>query len=302
MKNRTNIRLVEEYREWLMTLNYSESKYSDYPMQIRRMFEYMEQREVIRLDQITKELLTKYRADLSQLVSKKTKNRLSLVHINSHLSALRNFSEFLQLTKAKILPVEHLKNHKIVRVEKQTLTLQEIEHLFELTKGKNKYLLRDRAMLAVFYGLGLRRAEGTHLFVKDIDFVRSYVHVRKGKGNRERIVPMSKGVQNHLKEYIKEARTLFTRGNRVRSCFVSNTGKPLDSQMLYLRLKYLLKKSTLESLKEKQNKIGLHTLRHSIATHLMENGMDFEQISNFLGHKSIDSTQIYTHIQDETFD
>lgn len=300
MKQRTNIKLVEEYNEWLKTINYSKSKQVDYPSRVRRMFEYLEERNINRLDQIRKEHLTDYKIYIEQMTSPLTGRNFSQKYINTHLGAVRNFNKFIGLTKSKMLPIEHLRNNKIQQSEKEVLSQEEIEHLFKLTEGKNKYRLRQRAMLAVYYGLGLRRSEGESLYVKDIDFTRSYVHVRKGKGNKERIVPMSNGVKNHLKEYVKESRPLFTRGKYVRSFFVSNTGNPLDAQTLFSSLKDLLEQSTLKSIKEKTHKIGLHSLRHSIATHLMENGMDFESISYFLGHSSLESTQIYTHIDERT--
>lgn len=299
MKNRRNRKLVKEYKGWLNALNYSLSKQNDYTVMVTKMFTYMEQKAITRLDSITKNDLTQYKEHLQQTKSSYTGNPYSQKYINTHLGAIRNFVNFLkQQHPNKSIPVEHLKNERLERKEKEILSRKEIEHLFELTKGKNKYLLRDRAMLSVFYGLGLRRSEGTQLYVKDIDFVRNYVHVRHGKGNKERIVPMSNGVQSHLKEYLKEARPMFTRGGYVRSFFVSNNGTALDGQVLHANLKSLIKRSTLQNLKEKYKAIGLHSLRHSIATHLMDNGMDFENISLFLGHSSSDSTQIYTHLKE----
>jgi integrase/recombinase XerD len=297
MENKLYNKLINEYEEYLVTLGYSSSIHTDNPVLVKRMFEFVERNGLNRIDQITKDAITDYKVHIDNLVSEKTKRKLTPVHINSHYSALRSFSEFLQLTKSKILPIEHLVNHKIERTVKQILTLEEIEILFKLTEGKNKYRLRDRAMLALYYGCGLRRNEGICLRVKDLDFTRGYIHVTQGKGNKERFVPMSNTVKKHLKEYITEGRPMFTKGRYARSLFLTKNGSPLDSQSLYLRLKSLQKQSGVKSLKEKQ--IGLHTLRHSIATHLMENGMDFESISNFLGHSSLDSTQIYTHINEK---
>jgi len=153
---------------------------------------------------------------------------------------------------------------------------------------------RDRAMLAVFYGCGLRRNEGYHLDISDINFDRQMLHVRKGKGYKERYVPFNKANQKYLQEYIYDHRSNLTLDKREEAFFISYKYKRMKGQSLLLRLKVLQSQTNNPELIDKE--ITLHTLRHSIATHLLQAGMKLENISRFLGHSSLESTQIYTHL------
>jgi len=148
-------------------------------------------------------------------------------------------------------------------------------------------------MLAVFYGCGLRRNEGVQLDISDINFDRSMLHVRKGKNYKERLVPISKASLKHLQEYIYDYRPQLSQ-SKIEAVFLSQRGFRISGQSLLLRLKSLQLLSGNLDLQSKE--IGLHTLRHSIATHLLSAGMKMESISRFLGHSSLESTQIYTHL------
>jgi integrase/recombinase XerD len=149
-----------------------------------------------------------------------------------------------------------------------------------------------------FYGCGIRRSEGVHLDVGDINFDRSLLHVRKGKNNRERFVPISKANRKYLQDYVYDHRPELIRGSKVEALFVSYQHiRRMQGQSLAIRLKVLQYQSEDTELMEKE--IGLHTLRHSIATHLLQAGMKLESISKFLGHSSLESTQIYTHLSGE---
>jgi integrase/recombinase XerD len=189
------------------------------------------------------------------------------------------------------------------------LTQEEIRLLFETTyqpyesrkhdKGAQFYETmqkRDRAMLAVFYGCGLRRNEGYHLDTGDIQFHSSLLHVRKGKGYRERFVPVTKQGIKYLEQYLYDARPYFVTGKQ-DALFVTYSGRRLGGQALLVRLKLLIALSGNLELQLKD--VHLHTLRHSIATHLLQNGMTLERIKDFLGHTSLESTQIYTHFLEQ---
>jgi len=159
--------------------------------------------------------------------------------------------------------------------------------------------MRDKAMLSIFYGCGLRRNEGYHLDITDINLDSAVIHVRKGKGYKERLVPVSKGGVQYITQYLYDARPMLIRDNKVDAFFLSHNGKRLGGQMLMLCLQNLARKTDNAELQQKE--IGLHTLRHSIATHLLANGMSLEKIKDFLGHSSLESTQIYTHLINEDY-
>jgi integrase/recombinase XerD len=205
----------------------------------------------------------------------------------------------IQLPALKLSNEEE--NHKTT-----FLTEAEIKLLFEASyqTGERKPNMseemlaaiqsRDRALLAVYYGCGLRRNEGVHLSLSDINFDRSVLHVRKGKNYKERLVPISKASLKYLQEYIYDHRSQLVRSSTIDALFLSQRGTRMQGQSLLVRLKSLQYKTNDLTLLEKE--IGLHTLRHSIATHLLTAGMKLESISRFLGHSSLESTQIYTHL------
>jgi integrase/recombinase XerD len=146
--------------------------------------------------------------------------------------------------------------------------------------------------LCIFYGCGLRRNEVVHLDINDIHFEKSVVHVRKGKGYKERMVPITKQSIEHLQNYLYDARPYFCN-DKNEAFFVTHYGKRLGGTMMLRRLQQLIQLTGNAELMQKD--IHLHTLRHSIATHLLQNGMKLERIKDFLGHSSLESTQIYTH-------
>jgi integrase/recombinase XerD len=120
------------------------------------------------------------------------------------------------------------------------------------------------------------------------------LHVRKGKNYKERLVPISKTALKHLQDYIYDHRLEILQGCKSEALFISMKLKRMDGQTMLIRLKYLQHQTENADLIEKE--IGLHTLRHSIATHLLQAGMPMESIARFLGHGSLESTQIYTHL------
>jgi integrase/recombinase XerD len=160
------------------------------------------------------------------------------------------------------------------------------------------YGLRDRMMLGIYYGCGLRCNEGLQLDVNDILIERGLLYVRKGKNFTERYVPMNTEIIKDVSIYLNEVRPQLVRKEKQGShLFISQRGDRINAQSLSLRLHKLQQDSNDTVLQQKE--IGLHTLRHSIATHLLMQGMKLERIAQFLGHKSIESTQIYTHLAHE---
>ena len=157
--------------------------------------------------------------------------------------------------------------------------------------SSNAYGLRDRAMLAVFYGCGLRRNEGVHLNLDDVLADRKLLYVRKGKGHKERYVPMGASVRQDLGIYIERARPLLIASLDEKALFVNQKGNRLEGGGHAKRLESLCHKAEIEK------KCSLHTLRHSIATHLLANGLPLRQVGEFLGHATLEATQIYTHLK-----
>lgn len=148
-------------------------------------------------------------------------------------------------------------------------------------------------MLVILYSCGLRRNEAVNLEVSDILFDAGRVFVRKGKNYKERYVPINKYSLRILEEYLYESRPAYLQ-HTTESLLLSRFGTPLKGGSMAIRLNHLIALTGDELLQQKN--ITPHSLRHSIATHLLQQGMQIEDIRQFLGHSSLKSTQVYTHL------
>jgi integrase/recombinase XerD len=160
--------------------------------------------------------------------------------------------------------------------------------------------LRDKVMLDIFYACALRRNESVHLDVSDIDFKGKLIYVRKGKNYKERYVPANETILQHIRDYLDHGRPFLQKKDKTPALFISDKGYRTQGQSLLIRL---LKLARLARIGKRTclsgRQVGLPTLRHSIATHLLQSGMKLHHIARFLGHDSLESTQIYTHIVHE---
>ena len=304
--------IEKSFMEWLEALGYSWQGVYYMPIQVRGLLNYLEGHNKAELTDITAEVIKEY----YQVVLKQRKNymhgagTLGSKHLNKNLQALRKFVEYLRQTSKLQIPLLNIKQEEIIDNKPTVLTEDEIAQLYKATqkpyerkrhyKSEEVYgalQYRDRAMLSIFYGCGLRRNEGYFLDVADIRLESALIHVRKGKGSKERFVPVSKKGMEHISAYQYEARPLLVTDKKEGAFFLTQHGKRLGGQMLMLCLQNLAARTNDTTLQQKQ--IGLHTLRHSIATHLLARGMNLEKIKDFLGHSSLESTQIYTHLTSE---
>lgn len=298
--------LEQSFKEWLDVQGYASSTIYNLPLHIRELLHYLEQQEIKNIKELKTQHIESYYQQLKERSNQKRGGGLSNAHLNKHIQALRKFTEYLRKVGRLDIPPIRLENeeatNKIIY-----LTEEEIQLLFKATYQQPErkpsttpevleaIQARDRAMLAIYYGCGLRRTEGVSLDVGDINFDRSMLHVRKGKNYKERLVPISKANLKYLQDYVYDHRPELLRGNQAESLFIAYTSKSrMQGQSLIIRLKNLQYQTGDNDLIEKE--IGLHTLRHSIATHFLQAGMKLESISRFLGHSSLESTQIYTHL------
>ncbi|MDY0083094.1 MAG: tyrosine-type recombinase/integrase [Ignavibacteriaceae bacterium] len=292
LKNTTYKNLENGFTNWLETLGYARSTVDGSPSYVKAFFFYLESKEIFFIDKITNYVIRDYFVYLSRRKNQNKAGSLSLNSLRNNLGALKRFGKYLRETEQGNLEVEmHLPVNKYPA--KEILTQKEIKELYEAT-DQTILGMRDKAMLSVYYGCGLRRNEGVSLNVEDILLDRNKLIVRKGKGYKERIVPITGIIKDDLESYMNYARTVLTERNpQEKAFFIGSRGNRISGNMLYERLKQLREKAGI--IKE----TGLHTLRHSIATHLLQDGMQIEYVSQFLGHSSLESTQIYTHLSAE---
>ncbi len=286
-------RLEKAFGEWLDVLGYSKQTVYNLPNFLREFLHFLEQREIYFLDFINPKLITDYFQYLQHRPNQRRGGGLSESHLNKHRQALKKFSEYLQQTQDIILPISI---QPIVLQPKEIVVLskEEIDRLYAATDYSNVLKWRDLAMLELYYSCGLRRREGVQINVKDIDLYNRRLHVKYGKGNKQRIVPFTDQSASRFRDYLNHFHKRVVQKGEA-GFLLGTRGKRITGQSLLVRLKKLQVQSDHQSLMNKE--IGLHTLRHSIATHLLHGGMELTFIQQFLGHSSLESTQIYTHLK-----
>lgn len=207
------------------------------------------------------------------------------------VSSLRRFHQFLRQERfTDHDPMQHIDSPKKQQKLPDTLSLSEVERLIETPDTKEVLGIRDRAILEVMYATGLRVSELIGLQLKDLHLSMGLLQTT-GKGDKERIVPLGDRAIQWIETYLEEARPFLTRKHPEEShLFVNNHGKQLSRQGIWKNLKALVRKAGITK------NVTPHTLRHSFATHLLENGADLRTVQELLGHADISTTQIYTHI------
>ena len=300
LKNPSYEHLQAAFKEWLDILGYNPQTVYNMPSMVREFLHFLEQQGCWQIGQIQTQHYKAYFNHLSTRPNQRRGGGLGNVYINQQIQALEKFYEFLQHKGTTGIPPVTLKQLKLEKGNITVLNQEEIKQLFEATNQETNhpkqeaFNARDKAMLVVFYACGLRRREGANLALDDINFDRRILHVRKGKNYKERLVPFSKSSSKILQEYVYDHRPQLIKSQKDGNFFISMFGKPMTGGSLYGRLKKLILLVENPDLQRKE--IGLHTLRHSIATHLLQNGMELQKIQRFLGHSSLESTQIYTHL------
>ncbi len=169
------------------------------------------------------------------------------------------------------------------------LALEEVEALLEMADGTKPIQIRNKAMLELLYATGMRVTEMTQLSLSDIHLSMGFIRCI-GKGNKERIIPLGNTAVKEIERYLDKARGHLLKKNQHDSLFVNHYGRPLTRQGFWKILKQLTKDAGITK------ELSPHTLRHSFATHLLENGADLRAVQEMLGHVDISTTQIYTHV------
>lgn len=302
--------LEKGFAEWLDILGYSEGSIYTMPAIVREFLHYLETRQLASVRDMRQQHIRDYYSYISSRANDRRGGGLSNNYLNKHLQAIGKFLEYLHHRGSDNLPGIGIRPEKIPQTTALVLSTVEIQQLFEAAcrekEAGSRYPFpeivpvmqsRDRAMLVIYYSCGLRRSEGVNLHLDDINLDTRILHVRKGKNYKERFVPFNKTNADYLQEYIYDHRPRLVKDKRESTLFISVTGMPMTGGALYTRLKGLLVQTEDTELQQKE--IGLHTLRHSIATHLLQAGMALEKIARFLGHSSLESTQIYTHLAEQ---
>lgn len=284
---------LHSYPSWLQTLGYSAATIEYHPITLREFFHFLESNNIHDLKKITLQHIENYSVHIQTRANVRNGGALSLSQVNRHYGVLNKFREYILKTENYVLPIEfsYLKTEK--KTDYVLFTEQEIKAIYNVT-DESLYGMRDRAMLSIYYGCGLRLSEGIRLEVSDILQDKKLIFIAQAKNNHQRYVPITTANLKYINEYLYNARPyLLPEKHQSSYFFVSQRGTLPQMQTIRIRLKELAKRAGINK------PCGIHTLRHSIATHLLRAGMDIEYIAMFLGHRCLDSTQVYTHLLNE---
>ena len=210
--------------------------------------------------------------------------------ISRNLATIRSFYQYL-LKNKKISkdPTSNLQSPKIEKRVPSILTSEEVELLLEQPKDVDLKGTRDKAMLEFAYATGMKVTEIIHLDIQDVDFANNVVFCTSGKKTRS--IPLGALAEKALKEYVEKARPILIKDDNTKALFVNLNGSRLTRQGFWKIVKYYKEQAHIEK------DITPHVLRHSFATHLLQNGADLKSIQAMLGHSDISSTQIYAQFK-----
>jgi len=212
--------------------------------------------------------------------------------ISRMIASIRSFYQY-EVKNKKVTkdPTENIQSPKIEKKAPCILTTKEVELLLEQPTDEDLKGIRDKAMLEFAYATGMRVTEIISLNVEDVNLEKEYVECKTGKKVRD--IPLGKMALTAIKEYINKARDIMVKSDKEKALFVNMNGKRLTRQGFWKIIKYYQEQAHIDK------DITPHTLRHSFATHLLQNGAELKAIQTMLGHSDISSTQVYMQFQND---
>jgi integrase/recombinase XerD len=253
-----------------------------YSEDLKKYFNYLDNKGIKEPQKITPK-------DISDFLFT-MRSRISVTSISRVLSTVKSFHKFMVREKiSTVSPAEFIETPRIDKKIPSFLNFEEVNRILKSPNLKNHQGIRDRAILELMYATGLRVSEVSFLKMSDLNLELGFVKC-KGKGSKERIVPFGKIARDFVEKYINEARPKLAGSKGSLYIFLAQGARRLSRQSIWKMIKKTVK---LAGIKKHTSP---HTLRHSFATHLLERGADLRSVQEMLGHSSITTTQIYTHI------
>jgi integrase/recombinase XerD len=292
------VRYMEEHFEWLLVTGYSADTVRARRQAIRKFIAWADERGLADPREITRPMLERYQKYLFYYRKPGGKDEgspLSVAMQVQYLVPLKMWFRWLarqhHILANPAADLDLPKQPK--RLPRSIPSVQEVEAILAEADPGNAQGLRDRALLETLYATGLRRMEMAGLDVYDVDLSRGILWVRKGKGSRQRVVPLGERACAWLDKYLIEARGELSTGvdgHGREALFLSDYGEPIQPDQVADKVKRYMQFAGVD-------KVGsTHLLRHACATHMLEGGADIRFIQEMLGHANIETTQIYTHV------
>lgn len=278
-----NKKILEDYTIHLITIKHmnEESSTYSYSDDIKKYLEYMEKNSI-------KDALKIKETNLINYLKYLDDNKYEVSSIARKIVSIKSFHSYLEETYCIPNISSKINSPKFYRKLPEILSIEEVDTLLNI-KTENAFDYRNKAMIELMYSSGLRVSELVNLELKDIDLENRYVRCI-GKGKKERIIPIGDYAIDYLKKYLYEYRPLLKKEYTTDKIFLNNHGKEITRQGFFLIIKKIAKEKNIDK------NITPHMLRHSFATHLLNNGADLRTIQEMLGHSNISTTQIYTNL------
>lgn len=279
----TNNHILELFLEYLhVECGSSQHTIAAYHNDICRFIHFLDRNTTLQMVS-SKELL--------QFIGSQRKQQLAPATLARRIASLKTFFRFLYAEGlCEVNPALLLEFPSLWQRLPVVLNLQEVEKLLQQPSLQTNMGIRDRALLEFLYATGARITEAITIEVENLHLNSGYVRLT-GKGNRERLTPIGKHAISICRRYLYEARPALLKNQHARKVFLSRTGKPLTRISGWHIINKYVRKAQFDK------RISPHTLRHSFATHLLENGADLRVVQELLGHKSIATTEKYTHLE-----
>ena len=277
---------LKDYQSYLrIERGLSENSISNYGLDIKKLITWLDDSKIHSTPiAIKPEVIQEFIYSIAKEVNPRSQSRI--------ISGLKGFFNYLIFENyRKTNPLELIETPKIGRKLPDTLALEEIDQLIKAIDLSGAQGERNRAILETLYGCGLRVSELTSLKISDLFFKEGFIKIT-GKGDKQRFVPIGDTTIKYIELYRKEVRVHQKIAPKAQdTLFLNRRGNPLTRAMIFTIIKQLVEKTGIDKV------ISPHTFRHSFATHLLENGADLRAIQQMLGHQSITTTEIYTHIE-----
>ncbi|HBH49937.1 MAG TPA: hypothetical protein DDX98_14930 [Bacteroidales bacterium] len=282
---------IENFRNYLKALGLNEGSQNMLPSCVREFLNQIEKQGTQQIQNIRQSQIQSHYEYLQHRPNQRRIGNLSNSMLNHHMYAIRKFFNYLEQTNTiTINPTSNIEFKRLKSKQREVLTTKEIKELYEAAAT-----LRGKAILGIFYGCGLRRTEGEKLNMNDVNLKTKLLYVREGKGKRRRVIPINKQVNEDFKNYLYCERGEYITIKSPKDAFILNKkGNRMSGSSYNDTLKEIIQRTGDKELQAKE--ISLHNLRHSIATHLLENGLPVEYVRDFLGHQYLEATQIYTRV------
>jgi len=280
---------IERFKQYMMAKNFSERTIEAYANVVKLFDIYLQAHGIKNVKKIGRDIVSKYQIDLTTK-NRYTKTNLSVVTQIGRMVGLISYFKFLYGSGIiNMNPISHIELPRVPRRPPANyMTFKEVLTLLKAVDGTDYLSVRDRAILELLCSVGLRNTELRTLKITDVDFNNNLIKIY-GKGGKERIIPIGNVALDYLQEYINRSRPFMIK-NDAETLFLSHRGKRLSIDSLPDIINKYRGKTNITK------RIGAHTFRHTFATHLLLKGIDLRSLQELLGHNSIETTQIYMHL------